>query len=162
MLPCFTHCFTLALWMIVAAWPTQWSEQSWSQSQWLSLAVCECHLGQEFDTVCACVFTIWNLTSFLSSLKSALKKKNKKKIWNLILGIFESNPYVGLLMQQTFSFSPCILARDRKMPVTTVSAASYRGHKRSVNQLPEREENKGDLRVSVLLAADQQLGIDIL
>ena len=76
--------------------------------------------------------------------------------------IAESNPDVGLLTQQTFSFSPCILARDKKMPVMTTSAASYRGHKRSVNQLSEREQSKGDLRVSVLLTADQQLGIDIL
>ena len=76
--------------------------------------------------------------------------------------IAESNPDVGLLTQQTFSFSPCILARDKKMPVMTTSVASYRGHKRSVNQLSEREQSKGDLRVSVLLTADQQLGIDIL
>ena len=38
MLPCFTRCFTLPLWTIVAAWPTRWSGRSWSGSRWFSLA----------------------------------------------------------------------------------------------------------------------------
>ena len=42
----------------------------------------------------------------------------------MVITLVESNPGVRLKTQPTFWFSPSVLARDNKMPIMTMSAAS--------------------------------------
>ena len=63
-------------------------------------------------------------------------QKLHSRCWNFNNGIYhvvktntaESNPDMGLLIEQTLCLSLTVLARANKTPVTTLSAASDLGH----------------------------------